>query len=261
MHAPPLTTSLRVYVWLCRCGFVRYDNTQSCDAAIAELNGKMALPGAKGPLTVKYADTGGQKQQRQQQRLAFGGYAQQAPGMMWGRGMAPMGGMPHMAGAMAAPYGMQGAYPMRGYSMPAAMGMQTGMGGMQPGMGGMPTGMGGMQPGMGGMHTGYGAGVSAAAQQPAPASYTPLPPALAAAGVKSGPSGVGTAPQRQGPANANVFVYNLPNGCTDVQLYIAFASFGNVYSAKVFVDKATGQSKGFGASTVYTWALSAACSC
>lgn len=96
---------------------------------------------------------------------------------------------------------------------------------------GMMMGRGGMG-GMGGMGGNPMSGV--------------LPPQLAAQGVQQGPSGVGTAPARQGPPNANLFVYNIPTSVTDVDLYVAFASFGAVLSAKVFVDKATGQSKGFG---------------
>ena len=49
-----------------------------------------------------------------------------------------------------------------------------------------------------------------------------------------------------GPPNSNLFIYNIPPQVNDVQLYSLFASFGTVLSAKVFVDKATGESKGFG---------------
>ncbi|GAX14499.1 CUG-BP- and ETR3-like factor [Fistulifera solaris] len=51
---------------------------------------------------------------------------------------------------------------------------------------------------------------------------------------------------REGPAGANLFVYHLPHDLTDADLATAFNPFGNVLSAKVFVDKFTGESKGFG---------------
>lgn len=51
---------------------------------------------------------------------------------------------------------------------------------------------------------------------------------------------------REGPAGANLFVYHLPHDLTDADLATAFNPFGNVISAKVFVDKFTGESKGFG---------------
>ena len=51
---------------------------------------------------------------------------------------------------------------------------------------------------------------------------------------------------REGPAGANLFVYHLPHDLTDADLATAFNPFGNVISAKVYVDKFTGESKGFG---------------
>lgn len=51
---------------------------------------------------------------------------------------------------------------------------------------------------------------------------------------------------REGPAGANLFVYHLPHDLTDADLATAFNPFGNVISAKVYVDRNTGESKGFG---------------
>jgi CUG-BP- and ETR3-like factor len=57
---------------------------------------------------------------------------------------------------------------------------------------------------------------------------------------------------REGPAGANLFVYHLPHDLTDADLATAFNPFGNVISAKVYVDKFTGESKGFGKSSRVT---------
>lgn len=43
-----------------------------------------------------------------------------------------------------------------------------------------------------------------------------------------------------------LFVAGLPYSVTDAQLQDFFAKVGNVLSAKVIIDKYTGQSKGFG---------------
>ncbi|CAM9413590.1 unnamed protein product, partial [Laminaria digitata] len=63
--------------------------------------------------------------------------------------------------------------------------------------------------------------------------------------VNNRDQGGGTRPQ-EGPPGANLFIYHLPNDLTDADLATAFAPFGHVVSAKVFLDKRTGESKGFG---------------
>lgn len=50
----------------------------------------------------------------------------------------------------------------------------------------------------------------------------------------------------EGPVGANLFIYHLPRDLTDADLATLFSSFGVVLSAKVYVDKKTSDSKGFG---------------
>lgn len=102
-------------------------------------------------------------------------------------------------------------------------------------------------------HGPYGAGAPAAPHHPPPPPHHPYmyPPHLMGA-VPPYPypnRQEMRAPNprpREGPAGANLFVYHLPHDLTDADLATAFNPFGNVVSAKVYVDRNTGESKGFG---------------
>lgn len=125
----------------------------------------------------------------------------------------------------------------------AGGGMGGGMGGM--GMGGMGMGMGGqdammaqaqqlqLQMLMAQQYGQYGGGVD-----------MNMLTSMAMGRGTPAPSGMSN--QAQGPPGANLFIYHLPTHYGDGDLLTLFSPFGQILSVKVFLDKMTMVSKGFG---------------
>jgi CUG-BP- and ETR3-like factor len=198
-----------------RCSaFLRYNKRESAAKAISSLNNSVVMEGAARPLIVKFADN---KQQRNQRQMNRGGGRRDNNMMPMGPGGPPYQGYPVPQGVppqMGMPHPHHPQYPMPPY--PGAYGP-----------GGPPHGPPGHHPYM----------------------YAPFgPPQYSFQGRQELP---GHSPRpREGPAGANLFVYHLPHDLTDADLATAFNPFGNVISAKVYVDKYTGESKGFGKTIV-----------
>jgi CUG-BP- and ETR3-like factor len=188
--------------------FLRFVARNSAVKAIAELNGSDIMEDTQRPLIVKFADNKYQRQQRYIRK----------------QGMMSMPAPNHYGYPPPHPHHAHPSHP----GAPPAMAMP----------------MHGPGPQFQIPH-GYPAPHHYAGAQGHPYMYPaqfghPYPYPVPETSRASNPR------PREGPSGANLFVYHLPHDLTDADLATAFNPFGNVISAKVYVDKFTGESKGFG---------------
>ncbi|XP_034732185.1 CUGBP Elav-like family member 1 isoform X15 [Etheostoma cragini] len=252
------------------CAFVTFTARQMAQSAIKSMHQTQTMEGCSSPIVVKFADTQKDKEQKRMAQQLQQQMQQLSAASMWGNltGINSLGpqylalylqllqqsastgnafnNLHPVSGSSPTSSSNSSVNPMASLGALQSLAAGAGAGLNMGSLAGMAALNGSL--GSGGLSNGSGNTMEALSQaysgiqQYAAATL----PSLYNQSLLSQQNVSAAGSQKEGPEGANLFIYHLPQEFGDQDLLQMFMPFGNVISAKVFIDKQTNLSKCFG---------------